>query len=84
MADSASGLGLAHTYIHRKRRGEGILLHIVKTSVVHCSAAIFSHIRSKSSHGLVHRFSGFFSADMGMRDSVDWQVGSGRWGGLLL
>lgn len=52
VADSASGLGLAHTYIHRKRRGEGILLHIVKTSAVHCSAAIFSHIRSKSSHAV--------------------------------
>lgn len=52
VADGASGLGLAHTYIHRKRRGEGILLHIVKTSIVHCSTAVFSHIRSKSSHAV--------------------------------
>lgn len=48
-ADSASGLGLAHTYIHRKGRGEGILPCIVKTSIVYYFAAGFCPVRWKSS-----------------------------------
>lgn len=39
-ADSASGLGLAHTLTHRKRRGEGILSCIVETSIAYCSASV--------------------------------------------
>lgn len=84
MADGASGLGLAHTRTHRKRRGEGITQCIVATSVVYCSAAVSLPSGTKVLTQFVLGLSGFFSAEMGMRDSVDWLLGSRRWGGILL
>lgn len=54
MADAASGLGLAHIHTQEeKRRGEGILQCIVKTSIVYCSCCCFSPVRSKSSHAVL-------------------------------
>lgn len=83
MADGASGLGLAHTHVHTGR-GERILQCIVKTSAVYCSATV----SLPSGRKVLTQFrlcpSGFFPAEMGMRDSVDWQLGTRHSDGILL
>lgn len=85
MADTASGLGLAHTHTHTGREEEReycrALLRLLSRTVL---LLFLPYLEQKFSRSFVLRLSGFFSAEMGMRDSVDWQVGSRRWGGILL
>lgn len=75
----------AHTHIHTGREGEKeyyrTLLRLLSRTVL----LLFSLISgTKVLMQLCPSVSGFFSAEMGMRDSVDWQVGSRLWGGILL
>lgn len=80
-------LRLAHTYAQEGER-DGISQLIFKSFAVGCFAAwlffsIFFIVQQSSQRFVRHR-SGFFCAGMGMRDCVDWQVGSRHWWRILL
>lgn len=77
-----------HTRTHRKEKEAeycSVLLRVLLWTVLLlgfflfvCFFVFFYNLEQSSQRFVRHR-SGFFCAGMGMRDSVDWQVGSRHW-----
>lgn len=82
-----------HTRTHRKENKTEYcseLLRVLLWTVLlffvllfFCCFFFFNNLEQSSQRFVPHR-SGFFCAGMGMRDSVDWQVGSRHWQRTLL
>lgn len=85
MADSASRLGLVHTHTHTGKEEEKEYCRALFRLLLRTVLLLFSLLSgAKVLTQFVLRLSGFFCAEMGMRDFVDWQAGGRRWGGILL